>query len=173
MSDYIHFLTPVTVIFTTYQTRHHKVKKGLAWMKICIDMPQGVYFTKKCFSFNFHSLYFFQSPSWKCCKFPGIATIIIMVIIWSLLSSDDQPFWTKLLMTTMIQTGKVGVSSDMGIVSYRIELELWLRDGIDLNQNGIEKCISIPSIMFITVLYCIWLLISKLIFQWLKSNQDI
>ena len=30
--------------FATYQNHHHTVNKGLVCMKICNDMPQGVYF---------------------------------------------------------------------------------------------------------------------------------
>ena len=45
------------------------MKKGLVWMKICNDMPQGVYFENKCFSFNFSWLYFCPKSSLELLQF--------------------------------------------------------------------------------------------------------
>ena len=52
-SDYIRCLTSVTVILQHVKIATIYIEKGLVWMKICNDMPQGAYFENKCFSFNF------------------------------------------------------------------------------------------------------------------------
>ena len=67
MSHYIRFLSSVTRIFA--KNRHHTVKRGLVWMEIRNNIPQDVYFAKKCFHSNSVDFIF----SWNYYNFPGMA----------------------------------------------------------------------------------------------------